>query len=157
MKLTPKSLFTFFATAEVFTWAALLSAIAIRASIGLPGEVFFVVGAAHGFTFLGFAVIAKLVGLNQGWSLGRIALVASLAVIPFATLPYERSLKKHGELEGSWRKQPNKTSGFKGFIDRVYVWLIGRPILLTVGIVLALVSIFSFLLWLGPPYEWGNR
>lgn len=157
MTITPKSLFRFFATAEVFTWAALLAAIIARALVGVPSEVFFVVGASHGFTFLGFAIVAKLVGLNQGWPLGKIALVAALAVVPFATLPFERRIYRRGELEGHWRKEKRKASGLGGFIDSVFVWFIARPYLLTIGILVALIAIFSFLLWLGPPYEWGNQ
>jgi integral membrane protein len=156
MTLTPKSLFKFFATAEMFTWAALIAALVMRATVGMPSEVFFVVGASHGFTFLGFAIISKLVGMNQGWSFGKIALVAALAVVPFATLPFERRLLGCGELEGSWRKEKDPNAKFGGLVDSLFVWLIARPVFLTVGIVVALVGIFSFLLWLGPPYEWGK-
>lgn len=157
MTLTPKTLFKFFATAEMFTWGALIAALIIRATVGIPSEVFFAVGASHGFTFLGFAIISKLVGMNQGWSLGKIALIAALAVVPFATLPFERRLFRRGELEGDWRKEVSKDAKFGKVVDSAFVWLIARPVLLAVLIFVALVAIFSFLLWLGPPYEWGNR
>lgn len=156
MKVTPKSLFGLFAFAEMITWALLISAIIARAVVGVPQEIFFAVGAAHGFAFLGFAAASKLVGLNQRWSYGRIALTAALAIVPFATLPFERRLLKRGDLDGQWRKDKTDDPRDKGFVDAVFRWFVRHPFVLMAAILIALVAIFTFLLWLGPPYEWGR-
>lgn len=156
MKVSPKSLFAFFAVAETVTWAALITALILRATVGVPQEVFFVVGASHGFTFLGFVAVSKLVGFNQRWGLGKITLIALLAVIPFATIPFERKLAKAGELDGSWRTQKSSDPRDSGFIDRIFRWFIARPVILVLAIVSLVIGLFSFLLWLGPPYEWGK-
>jgi integral membrane protein len=156
MKLSPKSLFAFFAVAETVTWTLLIGAILARATIGVPSEVFFVVGASHGFTFLGFVAVSKLVGFNQRWSLGKITLIALLAIVPFATIPFERKLAKSGELEGNWRTQKSDDLRDEAFVDRLFRWFIARPIILVLAIAALVVGLFSFLLWLGPPYEWGK-
>jgi len=156
MNLSPGKLFSFFAVAEVITWAALITALVLRAAVGVPSEVFFVVGASHGFTFLGYAVIAALVGVNQRWGLGRIVSGVMLAIVPFATVPFERRLAKKNLLAGPWRTQGTDDPRDKGVIDRLFRWFIKRPLILILVLVLGVVAVFSILLYLGPPGEWGK-
>ena len=156
MRLKPGNLFRFFATAEVFTWAALLLALAIRSLVGVAPEVFFAVGASHGFTFLGFGVVSVLVGINQRWPLAKTVFSVSLAIIPFATLPFHRRLERRGYLEGNWRTTASNHPRDKNWFDRLFRWFIARPILLALVLIAGVVALFSFLLWLGPPSEWGN-
>jgi integral membrane protein len=154
MKVTPKNLFAFFAAAEALTWGLLITGLILRSTIGIAPEIFFLVGASHGFTFLGFVSVSKLVGLNMRWSPGRIFLTASLAAVPFATVPLERRLHKSGGLEGEWRREKTSDPRDSSFIDSLFRWWIARPFLLTAYILVFLVALFSFLLWLGPPYKW---
>ncbi|MEY4995161.1 MAG: hypothetical protein RLZ65_1010 [Actinomycetota bacterium] len=156
MNLTPKSLFRMFAVAEVVTWALLISALIIRATLGLGSEVFFVVGASHGFTFLGYGVTAVLVGINQRWSIGRLVLGVVLAIVPFATVPFDRSVERRGLLEGQWRVTKSDDPRDSNWFDALFRWFIARPILLVLVLVAFVVSLFSFLLFLGPPSEWGK-
>ena len=157
MKVTPKSLFGLFAFAEMITWALLISAIIARAVVGVPQEIFFAVGAAHGFAFLGFAAVSKLVGLNQRWSYGRIALTAALAIVPFATLPFERRLLRKGDLEGAWRSSKSDDPRDNGYVDSIFRWFVRHPYVLIAALFTSLIAVFAFLLWLGPPYEWGSQ
>jgi integral membrane protein len=150
---TPAALFRVFAVAEMVTWALLLSAILIRAMVGLDSSVFFVVGASHGFTFLGYAVTAKIVGLNQRWSFGRIALAVMLAIVPFATVPFDRSLERKGLLEGPWRREESDDPRDKVWYDRVLRWYLARPIVLALAILIFIVALFTILLLIGPPYQ----
>ena len=147
--MTPKSLYRLFAVGEAITWALLLSALAIRAfseelSIGVT-----IAGTIHGAMFLSYCTTAVLVGINQRWKFGKIAAAVSLAIVPFATVPFDRSLLKQGQLEGSWRTQASDHPADKGFS-----WFIARPIVLILVLVLAVTALFSFLLFLGPPTEW---
>lgn len=153
MKVTPKSLFGFFAFAEMITWALLIGAIMVRAIADVPRELFFAVGASHGFTFLGFSAVAVLVGLNQRWSYLRIALTALLAAVPFATLPFERRLTKSGDLEGPWRSAASEPRDNR-IVDRLFRWFIARPLVLGLTVLAVLIVLFGTLLWLGPPYRW---
>ncbi len=156
MNLTPKSLFRLFAVAEVVTWALLISALIIRATMGLGSEVFFVVGASHGFTFLGYGVTAVLVGINQRWGIGRLILGVALAIVPFATVPFDRSVERKGLLEGDWRTAKSDNPKDDNWFDALFRWFIARPILLVLVLLTFVVSLFSFLLFLGPPSEWGK-
>lgn len=156
MNFTPKSLFRLFAVAEVVTWALLLSALVIRSTVGLGSEVFFVVGASHGFTFLGYGVTAVLVGVNQRWSIGRLVLGVALAIVPFATVPFDRFVERKGLLEGPWRKTKSSDPRDDNWFDSLFRWFITRPVLLLLVLVAFVMSLFSFLLFLGPPSEWGK-
>lgn len=104
--------------------------------------------------FLSYCTTAVLVGINQRWKFGKIAAAVSLAIVPFATVPFDRSLLKQGQLEGSWRTQASDHPADKGFIDKLFRWFIARPIVLILVLVLAVTALFSFLLFLGPPTEW---
>jgi len=152
--MTPKSLYLLFAVGEAITWALLLTALAIRAfseelSIGVT-----IAGTIHGAMFLSYCTTAVLVGINQRWKFGKIAAAVSLAIVPFATVPFDRSLLKQGQLEGSWRTRVSDHPGDKSLIDKLFRWFIARPMVLVLVLVLAVTALFSFLLFLGPPTEW---
>jgi hypothetical protein len=59
MRIQPKSLFKFFAVAEMFTWALLITGLILRATVGIPAELFTLFGGTHGLTFLGYGVEAS--------------------------------------------------------------------------------------------------
>lgn len=154
--MTPKRLFTVFATAEGFTWATLLIALAVRTQAPLDPMALTIVGGIHGAIFLGYAVSAALVGVNQRWSAGSIALGISLALVPFATIPFELNRKKRAMLDGEWRREVSNHLRDASWFDRLFRWFINRPALLILALLTVLVAIFSGLLWLGPPDQWGK-
>ncbi len=152
--MSPKSLYRLFAVGEAITWALLLSALLLRVvaenlAIGVT-----IAGTIHGAMFLSYCTTAVLVGINQRWRIGKIAAAVSLAIVPFATVPFDRSLLKKGQLEGAWRTQPSDHPSDKTLIDRLFRWFIARPFVLIVVLALAVAALFSFLLFLGPPTEW---
>jgi len=156
MDAQPKDIFGTFARIEMFTWALLIAAIVIRETIGLSPNIFTIAGATHGLAFMGYSVAAVLVGVNQRWPLQQTAIAVVLAIVPFATYPFDRYLEKKSMMEGEWRiegtKDPRDNTGF----DKLFRWFIFRPVLLILTLVVFVVSLFAFLLWLGPPYQWGN-
>ena len=154
MKNSPKSVYKFFATGEAITWGLLISALISRALGDLVPHAVTVAGSIHGAMFLGYCVVAVLVGLNQRWAIGRIAGAVALAVVPFATVPFDRRLGKQDALEGSWRTETSDDPRDQGFIDRLFRWFVARPVVLVLVIAIALPAIFAFLLFLGPPTEW---
>jgi integral membrane protein len=154
MHISPAKLFGGFAVAEAITWALLITALIVRAVVGVPPEVFFVVGALHGFTFLGYAVVAGLVGVNQRWSFPKIALGVALAIVPFATVPFEKSLRTKNLLLGDWRTAASDDLRDRSVLDRLFRYFIRRPVLLILVLVMAVTAVFLFLLWLGPPGSW---
>ena len=153
--MTPKKLFNVFAKAEAVTWTLLISALIARA-VGLDPALVGFAGGIHGAVFLGYAVTAALTGVNQRWGFGKTALAVALAIVPFATVPFEMRLQKNGSLEGSWRTAVSNDPRDAGFIDRLFRWFISRPITLILVIVLGLTALFVVLLSLGSPTTWFN-
>jgi len=154
LKNSPKSVYKFFATGEAITWGLLISALISRALGDLVPHAVTVAGSIHGAMFLSYCIVAVLVGLNQRWAIGRIAGAVALAVVPFATVPFDRRLGKQNALEWSWRTETSDDPRDQGFIDRLFRWFIARPVVLVLVIAVALPAIFAFLLFLGPPTEW---
>lgn len=149
--MKPSSLFTLFARAEMVTWALLISALMIRLLQPGLNLLVTVAGAIHGFVFLGYGITAALVGVNQRWSIGRVLTGISLAIVPFATLPFERAVEKRGLLVGDWRRAASDDPRDRSWFDRVFRWFINRPKLLAATLVATAMIMFVVLLLLGPP------
>jgi integral membrane protein len=156
MDAKPKDIFGTFARIEMFTWALLIAAIVIRETIGLSPNIFTIAGATHGLAFMGYSVSAVLVGVNQRWPLQQTAIAVVLAIVPFATYPFDRYLEKKSMMDGEWRIEGTKDPRDNTRFDRLFRWFIFRPVLLILTLVVFVVSLFAFLLWLGPPYQWGS-
>ena len=152
--MSPKKLFQTFAVGEAFTWALLISALIARALVEGLAIAVTIAGTIHGGMFLSYCTTAVLVGVNQRWSFGKIAAAVSLAIVPFATVPFDRSLLKKGRLEGAWRTQPSDHPSDKSVIDRLFRWFIARPLVLILTLVLAVATLFFALLSLGSPTTW---
>ncbi|MHA3685379.1 DUF3817 domain-containing protein [Leucobacter sp. HY1908] len=147
--MTPRQLFRTFAIAEVFTWAGLITAIILRGA-GVTDALMPYAGGLHGFVFLCYGVSTVFVWVNQKWSFGRGALGVVLAIVPFATLPFEINTDRKGLLKGGWRLAPGGDAP-SGFVEHVQAWIL-RHWLLSVILLIALVTIVFFvLLQLGPP------
>lgn len=156
MNGTPKAIFGTFALIEMITWAVLISAIIARETIGIAQNVFFIAGATHGFAFIGYSATAVLVSVNQRWPMLRGALAVVLAIVPFATVPFEKYLEKRQLLDGEWRTEKSNNPLDKTKFDQLFRWFINHPAILVLTLVVAVISLFTFLLWIGPPSEWGN-
>lgn len=153
--MKPKTLFNTFARAEAVTWTALISALVAR-SLGADTVVVTAAGSVHGAVFLGYAVTAALVGVNQRWAISKTVTAVALAIVPFATVPFEIRQNKNGSLTGSWRTEATSNPGDNDWFDRLFRWFIARPLVLILTLLVAISAIFSFLLFLGPPTEWFN-
>jgi integral membrane protein len=152
----PKQLFLTFAKGEAITWTLLISALLIRAAGDAFPPIVTIAGSIHGAVFLGYAVTALLVGINQRWKFGRLALAVGLAIVPFATIPFERRLVATSALDGAWRTSKSEDPRDNFFIDAIFRWFIARPLVLLAVLLVAIPAVFAFLLFLGPPTEWFN-
>jgi integral membrane protein len=151
---SPRRLFRFFAISEAVTWTLLLGALAIRAVFGAPPILLTVVGGIHGAVFLGYGVVAALVGVNNRWGIGRTVLGIALAVVPYATIPFEIRAEKAGRLAGAWRRTATSDPRDAHWFDRLYRWFLNRPVLFALVLLSAIVAIFTTLIILGPPGGW---
>ena len=147
---TPRGLYRLAALAETITWSLLIVGLALKYGAGLDLAVT-VSGGIHGFVFLAYAAIALLVGLNQRWRLWLIALAVASAVVPYATIPFERWLERSNHLSGGWRTEATADERDSGWLDRAVRWMLRHPALLLAVAVLAVVAVFAALLLAGPP------
>lgn len=154
--MTPGRLFRIFALSEAVTWTLLLGGLAIRAIFGAPPILLTVVGGIHGAVFLCYGVIAALVGVNNRWGMGRTVLGIALAIVPYATVPFEIRVARRGLLTGEWRRTASSDPRDNHWFDRLYRWFLNRPVLLVVVLLFSIVAIFVSLLIIGPPGGWPS-
>lgn len=146
--ITPRRLFRTFAVAEMITWAGLIAALVLRAVD--VADFVRIAGSIHGFVFLCYSTTTVFVWVNQKWPV-RVGLPGLLlAIVPFATVPFELWVDKRGLLEGGWRLAPGGDAP-KGFVEHVQAWVLRRPIISVVLLLAFVVALFSTLVWLGPP------
>jgi integral membrane protein len=151
--MSPKKLFNTFARAEAVTWTLLITALVLR-GVGFDTVAVTIAGGIHGAVFLGYAVTAGLTGVNQRWGLGKTAVAVALAIVPFATVPFEMRQNKNGSLEGSWRTAASEDPRDVGLLDKLFRWFIARPLTLIAVIVIGLTILFVVLVSLGSPTTW---
>jgi integral membrane protein len=156
MFATPRSLYKVFALSEGVTWALLLGGLAVRALFGINPLLLTIIGGLHGAVFLGYGVSAALIGVNNRWGFGRTVLAIALAIIPFATVPFEISAERKGRLTGEWRLTKSADPRDANWFDSVFRWFINRPFLLALVLLVVIYTIFMTLLFIGPPGGWGE-
>jgi integral membrane protein len=151
---TPRKLYKTLAFAEGVTWTLLIAGLVIRAAVGAPQLLLTVVGGIHGLVFLAYGVCSALVGVNQRWGFWRTALAVVLAIVPYATIPFERAVEKRGRLDGNWRTEATDDARDTFWFDRLFRWFLKRPALLVMALAAVVAAIFAALLIIGPPGGW---
>ncbi|GAA4366045.1 DUF3817 domain-containing protein [Paeniglutamicibacter cryotolerans] len=147
--LPPKRLYGALAAAEMVTWALLITGMVFKYT-GVTDALVRVFGLIHGIVFISYCIVTCFVWVNQRWSFGRGVAGLFSAIIPFATLPFERSAAKHGLLEGGWRLAPGGEAPVS-FIEKVQALCLRRPLLAGVVGLVAVAAITTVLLIIGPP------
>jgi integral membrane protein len=150
-RITPRAFYRIVAIAEAVTWTLLITGLLQKYVLDGGDLGVRIGGSIHGFVFLVYAATAVLVGINQRWRIGLIAVGVVTAVVPYATIPFDRWLEKNGKLEGGWRTAATDDPRDQVWIDRLMRWLLSHPALLSVLLVAGVVAVFSVLLILGPP------
>ena len=156
MFATPRSLYKIFAFSEGVTWTLLIGGLAVRALFGINPLLLTLIGGLHGAVFLGYGVSAALIGVNNRWGFARTVLAIALAIIPFATVPFEISAERKGRLTGEWRRTKSQDPRDANWFDSLFRWFINRPILLAFVLLAVVSAIFATLLYVGPPGGWGQ-
>lgn len=156
MTITPRSSYSFFATAEMVTWAGLIGAMIARYGLNYDGVLFFVAGLAHGIVFLGYVATAAIVGMNQRWSVGTGFVAITSAIIPFATWPFDRFLHQKGALQGDWRYDTSDHPGDDNPLDRLFRWFLRHPVVMALTVFVIIGGLLTAALLAGSPREWGQ-
>ncbi|MGO4434761.1 DUF3817 domain-containing protein [Paenarthrobacter sp. RAF9] len=151
--MQPRTLFRTVAFAEAVTWTLLLIGLFLKYVTRTTDVGVSIAGAIHGFVFLCYAATAAFTWINQKWST-RTGLLAILsAVIPYATVPMEKSLDRRGLLAGGWRLAAGGEDP-RGGLEKTQAWVLRNPILAVLVTLVAVGVVFSFLLFMGPPGTW---
>lgn len=147
--MTPRKLFRSLAFAEAVTWTLLLAAMFTK--YVLDNETFMpIAGGVHGFVFLSYAASTVFVGVNQKWAVPTIFLGLVTAVIPYTTIPFERTMDRRGKLDGGWRLAPGGETP-AGPAEKVQAVVLRRPALSAAVALVAIAVVFCVLLVMGPP------
>ncbi|WP_152361236.1 DUF3817 domain-containing protein [Microlunatus speluncae] len=148
--MTPRLLYRIVAIAEAITWTLLIIGLILRAT-GMTELGVRIGGGVHGFAFLCYVLATLFAGLNLGWRRSVILVGLASAIVPWATIPFERWAERRGLLAGDWQRHGD------GRLARLTGWVLRHPIP-AAAIALAAVAIaFGTLLWLGPPTGWSTR
>ncbi len=148
----PRALYRVFATAEMITWALLITAMVLKYT-GVTDALMPVFGGLHGFVFLSYCVITVGVWINQRWSAGRGLTALATAIIPFATVPFERHLHQRGEPDLTWRLADGRSEP-RGFWETLEAWVLRNVLWAALLAVLVVGLVFVLLLSAGPPDQW---
>ena len=151
--MSPRTLYRSIALAEMITWTLLLIGLVLKYVTHTSDLGVRIGGGVHGFVFLCYVVGTCFVWVNQKWpaSAGVWAVVSS--VIPYATVPTERSMERRGLLDGGWRLRAGGEAP-RGFLEHLQALVLRRTVLSLVAVVVVVAAVFTVLLRLGPPTQW---
>ena len=110
-------------------------------------------GGVHGFVFLCYAAVSVAVWVDARWSVGRGLLALGAAVVPYATVPVDRSYDRAGLLPGRWRLLDEPGTA-RGPLDRLLRTVLRRPAVSALAVLALVAVVFVLLLQAGPPTEW---
>ncbi|WP_026548646.1 DUF3817 domain-containing protein [Arthrobacter sp. Br18] len=148
--MNPRTLFRTVAVAEALTWAFLLTGMFFKYIARTTEALVPPAGALHGFVFLCFLASTAFVWINQRWSLRTGLLGFASAVIPFATVPFERWLERKGQLDGTWRLAPGREAPGNP-AEKLQAGVLRAPVVAAVIAVAGIAAVFTLLLIIGPP------
>jgi integral membrane protein len=151
--MSPRRLFRAVAIAEAVTWTLLLAGMFLKYVTDTTELGVRVGGGLHGFAFLTYCVATVLVAIDRGWTPGRLAAGLAAAFVPYATVPFERSVDRAGLLPDSWRLRTERPASFP---ERPVALALRSPGLAGVLTLVVLAAVFGGLLALGPPTTWGS-
>ena len=146
--MTPRLVFRTAAIAEAVTWAALLAGMVAKYVLRIGDAGVAVGGALHGVVFLIYAAVVVLVGVSQRWTPATALLGLASAVVPFASIPFDRSLERRALLDLAWVQPPDASDRI---IDRMLRSALRRPALFATVLIAGVAAVAATLLVVGPP------
>ena len=150
---TPSRFYRIVSIAEAVTWTLLITGMILKYGFHLDIAVL-IAGSVHGLVFVTYGATAILVGVNQRWSVKLIVGAVFTAIVPYATIPFDRWLEKRELLEGDWRTEATDDPRDHTWVSRLLRWMLNRPAVLITLLVVAVLAVVTILLILGPPGGW---
>lgn len=150
--MTPRTLYLRLAFAEVVTWTLLILGMIGKYALGWDWATM-VGGSIHGFVFLCYVAATLAVWTDKRWPTGTGIVGLASAVVPYATVPFERSVDRRGLLEGPWRLAPGGEAP-RTLPERILGFALRSPIVALLVTLVLVAVVFSLLLMAGKPTEW---
>lgn len=150
--MTPRTLYMRLALAEVVTWTLLILGMIGKYAFGIDSATR-IVGGLHGFVFLCYVVATLAVWTDKRWSVGTGLLGLASAVVPYATVPFERWADRRGLLAGPWRLGPGGEAPSSP-PARLLAFALRSPVLAAVVALAVVAVVFVLILVAGKPTEW---
>lgn len=147
----PERLYRTLAFAEAVTWTLLLLGMLLKYVLHVTELGVRLGGGIHGFVFLSYVTATILVAVDRRWSAKDLVLGLGSSVLPYATIPFERSAARRGLLASRWRLLEEPASGP---VERVVRAALRHPVPALLLTLVGLALVFSVLLALGPPWQW---
>lgn len=122
--MSPRRLFRAAATAEAVTWALLLAGMVLKYGTRTTELGVQVFGMVHGVVFIAYCLAVLVVGTDQRWSTGRLALGLVSAVPPFATVWFDRRAERDDVVGDAWRLRSTPPATV---LERPVAWLLRHP------------------------------
>lgn len=148
--MTPRTLFTWLARAEVVTWTLLLLGMALKYVTRTTELGVSVFGLVHGVVFLAYVLVTLVLWVDQRWRLREVALVLACGVPPFATLYAERRVERLELAPDRWRLRAGGDAAVS-VPERVVATALARPVAAAVVAAGAVGVVTAALLAIGPP------
>lgn len=148
--LQPRRLYAAVALAEVITWALLIIGMVFKYS-GVTDVLVSIFGLVHGVAFIAYSLASLFVWVNERWGFGTGVLSLVAAVVPFATLPFEKWAERTGRLSERWRLAGADAEAPRNVIERAQAWCLARPVAALVLGVVAVAVLTVAALIAGPP------
>lgn len=126
--LAPRRLYRVLAIAETVTWSLLIIGMLLKYVVQLGDWPVQIAGMTHGIVFVSYAFTAGLVGVNQRWKPGQIVGAVATAIVPFATIPFDRWLERRGMLEGGWRREKTDDPRDATWVSALLRFFLKHPI-----------------------------
>ncbi|MBN9630439.1 MAG: DUF3817 domain-containing protein [Actinobacteria bacterium] len=155
--VTPRRVYRAVAIAESITWSLLIVGMVLKYAAGLGAAPVLIAGSIHGFVFITYALLAALIGVNQQWGPVRIVAAVATAVVPYATIPFDRHLERRNLLDGDWHREATGSPRDHVWTRRFLRWLVRHPRTFVALFILGVIAIMSALLLIGPPGGWGAK
>ncbi|MGG7463200.1 DUF3817 domain-containing protein [Plantibacter sp. YIM 135347] len=149
--MSPRLFFRAVAIAEAITWTLLIIGLILKYVVQAGDLGVRIGGSIHGFVFLVYAASVVVVGVNQRWRFGTIAVGVVSAVVPYATIPFDVWADRRGKLDGLWRRETTDDPRDARWFDRLLRWLLRHPVAFGAIFVVGVVVVFTVLLVVGPP------
>lgn len=154
--VTPRQWYRIVAIAESITWTLLIIGMLLKYVARLGGLPVLIAGSVHGFVFITYGMTVVLIGVNQRWGIPRILSAVVTAIVPYATIPFDRWLERHGRLDGDWHLVATDDPRDQVWTRRFLRWMLILPRTLLATFVVAIAVIMTTLLIIGPPGGWGK-